>query len=167
MSSRTPAEAVRLHLHQAQRLVSCVTGSVLVVKGARGPTDRRAISFAGDAADLSGIRLKLELRQHFRTFELTGRSTLIVVGYHYAISDAAEREILAYHWHPSGQSPAVDPHLHLGPAAQIRQSDLASAHLPTGLISLPDVVQLAIDGFAVVPRIQSWRDVVAEARANR
>lgn len=90
-----------------------------------------------------------------------------MIGYQYALLDAAEREILAYHWHPSGRSSILDPHLHLGPAGQIRQRDLASAHLPTGMISLPDIIQLAIESFGVVPRVESWREVVAEARANR
>jgi hypothetical protein len=59
------------------------------------------------------------------------------------------------------------PHLHLGPAAQVKQRDLAAVHLPTGIISLPDIVELVIGEFGVEPRVEGWRDVVAEARANR
>lgn len=167
MASRTLAEAVRLHIDQIQRLVSCVTSSALVVEGVRGATERRAVSFPSGPADLSGVRLKLTVRQHFRMFDLAGRHTLIVVGYQYALCDAAEKEISAYHWHPSGRSRFTQPHLHLGRAAQIKQRDLASAHLPTGHVSLADVIELAIDGFGVVPRIETWREVIAEARASR
>jgi len=171
LASRTPRDAVRIHLEQAQRLVSCVTDRVLRVGGERGPNERRTFSFPVGAVDLAGVRLKLQIRQHFRTFELVGvdgrRHTLISVGYVYALLDAAEREILSYHWHPHGRSDVTQPHLHLGPAAQIKQSDLASAHLPTGHISLPDIIQLAIESFGVVPRIEGWREVVAEARASR
>lgn len=170
MASRTPRDAVRLHLHQAQQVIGCVTSGVLRVTGERGPTDRRVFSFPVGPADLTGVRLKLLVSQHFRTFELSatgGQHTLIAVGYRYSFRDAAEREILSYHWHPHGRSRFTQPHLHLGKAAEVRQRDLASAHLPTGHVSLPDVVELAIEGFGVAPRIEGWRDVVSEARANR
>jgi hypothetical protein len=129
-------------------------------------------SFPISSVDLAGVRLKLHIRQHFRTFELPGavdgrRHTLIPVGYAYAIWDAAEQEIFSYHWHPHGRSHVTNPHLHLGPAAQVKQRDLAAAHLPTGHVGLPDIIELAIESFGVVPRLKSWRDVVAEARANR
>lgn len=171
MASRTSKDAVRLHLEQAQRLVSCVTDKVLRVGGERGPNERRTFSFPVGAVDLAGVRLKLQIRQHFRTFELVGvdgrRHTLISVGYVYALWDAAERELFSYHWHPHGRSRATQPHLHLGPAAQVRQRDLATAHLPTGHVGLADVVELAIEGFGVVPRVEAWREVIADARANR
>jgi hypothetical protein len=120
-------------------------------------------------AELAGVRLKLEINQYFRAFDLPAegsrRHTLIVVGYRYALLDAGEREILAYHWHPIGRSAVTQPHLHLGPAAQVRQRDLAGAHLATGVISLADVVEMLIKSFDVEPRLRGWREIIAEARA--
>ena len=167
MPNRTPREAVRLHLQQAQRLAACVTDKVLRVTTERGPNERQVFGFPGGPADLAGVRLRLLMNEHFRTFDLAGRHTLIAVGYRYSFRDAGEHEILSYHWHPHGQSRFTQPHLHLGAAAQVRQRDLASAHLPTGVISLADVIELAIESFGVVPRVGSWRNVIAEARANR
>ena len=167
MAGRSLGEAVRLHLGQIQQLVSCVTSSVLVVAGSRDATQRRGVSLAGGTADLAGARLKLAVQQHFRTFDLAGRYTLIVVGYQYALCDAAEKEILAYHWHPIGKSRFTQPHLHLGPAAQVKQRDLASAPLPTSHVSLADVIELAIHHFGVEPRLDGWRQIIAEVRASR
>jgi hypothetical protein len=167
VAGRTTAEAVRLHLHQAQQLASCVTSGVLVIRQNRNPDARRTISFAAGSADLAGVRLKLEVRHDFRTFEYAGGFTLIVVGYHYALLDAAGREIIAYHWHPHGRSKITEPHLHLGPAAQVRQRDLAGAHLPTGMITFADVIELCVRDLGVVPRLNRWREVIAEVRAAR
>jgi hypothetical protein len=111
--------------------------------------------------------LKLEIREHVRAFDLTSGFMLMPVGYHLALLDAAESEILAYHWHPHGLSRITTPHLHLGLAAQVRQRDLARAHLPTGLIALTDFIELLIEGFGVEPRLKNWREVLAGVRASR
>lgn len=69
--------------------------------------------------------------------------------YRYHILDRDGREILAYHWHPEGVSSVTDPHLHL--SGRLNPLDtgprdvpipLGDMHLPTGIVSLAQVVRL-------------------------
>jgi hypothetical protein len=92
--------------------------------------------------------------------------------YVYAISDLDSRELLAFHWHPSGVSAHVSPHLHISSQLpeislgarqpRIRLSDM---HLPTGFITFADIVRLLIDEFGVEPLRDDWREVLAEDKA--
>jgi len=73
------------------------------------------------------------------------------------------QEILAYHWHPEGRSHVGTPHLHLGAGAEIGWPGLQKVHLPTGLVILPDQIELAI-GSGVHARRSDWRRVLDHAR---
>ncbi|MEO8457469.1 MAG: hypothetical protein ABI559_06625 [Chloroflexota bacterium] len=171
MAERASRASIRLHLQQAQRLVGLITDRVLRIADQPSNNQQLYLTFPGLPADLSGVRLRLIVDEFFRVYEFgsgtTSRHTFITFGYQYKLLDAGNKEILAYHWHPSGPSKAKQPHLHLGSAAQVRQRDLAAAHLPTGLIALTDMVELAIEAFGAEPRTSDWRTVVAEARAAR
>lgn len=91
-------------------------------------------------------------------------------GYYYTILDAQGRELLAYHWHPTGPSPVTLPHLHL--TSRVRPIELApnealiplaEMHLPTGLVTLADVVWLLIIEFGMEPRRADWANVLAQS----
>lgn len=88
--------------------------------------------------------------------------------YRYHILDRDGREILAYHWHPDGVSSVTEPHLHL--SGQLRPLDagrravpipLGEMHLPTGIVSLAQVVRLLITEFGVEPRRDDWETVLS------
>jgi hypothetical protein len=84
-----------------------------------------------------------------------------VVGYGYSVIDTGGRELLAFHWHPDGQSPIVEPHLHIhGAVAGIA---LDSAHVPTGLVSLQSFLRFLIRDFAVVPLRPDWPTLLEES----
>ena len=80
--------------------------------------------------------------------------------YEFRLSDQDDREILAYHWHPDGQSHVLTPHLHLGPAAEVGRAVLLTAHLPTGPVTLDDVLRLAVVSFEVAPIRLDWERVL-------
>jgi len=86
-----------------------------------------------------------------------------IVAYQYALLDRDGREYLAYHWHPDGSSHVTEPHLHLGPAAQVGVAEMAAAHLPTGPVSLALVARLAIDGLGARPLRADWPAVLTQA----
>jgi hypothetical protein len=83
------------------------------------------------------------------------------VGYEFRLSYRDEHEILAYHWHPAGNSPVVIPHLHIG--GQTTPIDLSKAHLPTGHITLIAVLRLAIADLGVQPLRPDWGTILDEA----
>lgn len=95
-----------------------------------------------------------------------------VVSYLYRVLDREEREILAFHWHPTGLSNITDPHLHLSgrlnPIDMGRDQEplpLADMHLPTGFVTLEDVVRLLITEFGITPRRADWDGILRENRA--
>lgn len=88
--------------------------------------------------------------------------------YRFVVLDGQEREIVAYHWHPSGVSTVAYPHLHLSgrlsPLDAGRGAEpvaLGQMHLPTGPVTLADVVRLLITEFGVEPRRDDWDAVLA------
>lgn len=96
--------------------------------------------------------------------------------YYYALRDAANREILAYHLHPQVERVPY-PHLHLGPGAVSQASllraglsaqhnalrpDVARAHLPTGLVALRWLVRMLLTQFGVRERRRDWPRVLGD-----
>jgi hypothetical protein len=73
-----------------------------------------------------------------------------------------DRELLAYHWNPTGPEQKRFPHLHLSAAAEVGNRALTRAHIPTGEVSLGDVVRLFIEELGVRPRRADWRTVLDE-----
>lgn len=88
--------------------------------------------------------------------------------YRYHILDRDDREIVAYHWHPEGVSSVTEPHLHL--SGRLNPLDtgprdvpipLGEMHLPTGTVTLTQVVRLLITEFGVEPRRDDWATVLS------
>src|SRR5205085_1644240 len=92
----------------------------------------------GDPIRLRGPeRIHLRVRMRVRLTQAEpprGLWEARTAAYEYRLSDQDDREIVAYHWHPEGQSHVQAPHLHLGPAAEIGRPALLAAHLPTGFV---------------------------------
>ena len=112
---RSAAEAVNDYRHGIQRLISCVTDSVVDVAGGYhlSPVPHTLAMNGGQPRTLSGpSRLMLKLQQNYRIVETNPpRQTyrVEIAAYNYAIYDSEIREILIYHWHPHGNSPVVTP----------------------------------------------------------
>jgi len=95
-----------------------------------------------------------------------------IVSYEQRILDRDDREILAFHWHPTGRSNVIDPHLHLSgrlnPIDIGRNQELlplADMHIPTGFVTLEDVVRLLITEFGITPRLADWDALLRENRS--
>jgi len=88
--------------------------------------------------------------------------TATVSTYRYGLYDHNGREILSYHWHPDARSHVTTPHLHIGGGVAAWRPDLAKAHIPTGLMTLEDVLLLAITELAldVEPLRADWRAIL-------
>jgi hypothetical protein len=87
-----------------------------------------------------------------------------VTGYMFALDDADGKEILAYHWHPSGLGRRREPHLHLGAGAQVGLQPLGTAHRPTGMVALHEFIRLLIADLGVRPIRSDWQDILEAGR---
>lgn len=97
-----------------------------------------------------------------------GKYQILPIGYEYMIGNHQQREILVFHWHPGQRSHEHDPHVHIGSAIiDAGSSDIGKTfsrfHIPTGHISITQVVRLLLTDFNVVPNRQDWEAVLAGA----
>ncbi len=166
MLGRTEAEAVSNYVGMIQRAVSCVSDSVVSVRGGYyvADTSHTLILNRGNPVRLRGTSaLWLSIQQYYRIVE-SGESrtpwAVSEVGYRYNVMDADAKEILAYHWHPTGQGPFISQHLHIGYGAMLGREEFQNAHLPTGYVSVVDIMRFLIRDFGVSPRRGEWESIL-------
>jgi hypothetical protein len=160
------------------QVAACVSDRPIIASPDHPGSLRSAVSFApfGSIARLrrrGGGSLGLFLRCDVEPIQAalprpSFRSRLI--GYAYQITDAEDRELLAFHWHPDSVSPVTGPHLHLtsriGRIEAPRTGSaiaLGQVHIPTGTVNLADVIRLLIGEFDVEPRRPDWQAILAAA----
>ena len=112
---------------------------------------------------LSGSsRFQLALRQYF-TADYSAKSStwqIQINSYFYDLLDSDGREVLAYHWHPRGNSPITTPHLHPEQGAQVGRPEVRDAHLPTGDVSMEAILRVLIEEMGVRPLRPDWDSVL-------
>lgn len=93
------------------------------------------------------------------------------VAYEYGILDRRETELLVYHWQPGSIVRGPDfPHMHVSAAltAQVsatvsQRIPLDKRHIPTGIVTLADVVRMLIAEFGIAERRRDWPARLARA----
>jgi hypothetical protein len=170
---RTPQETVKAWASSFQQALSCITLAQFHVDGYR-PAERPhngalngGLVASLDANPSLGVVVILRYRILQESAD-AGARMVRIVAYRYALLDDAERDILAYEWHPEGTSWVTWPHLHVGSAMLRDGARLSSRmHLPTGQIGIEDVIRLAIVDFGVRPRRSDWLAVLARTDRSR
>lgn len=87
------------------------------------------------------------------------RFAVVPRAYRFRLQGADERERVSWHWHPYGRSSEHRPHLH------VAYEPVAGAHLPTGPVSLVDVLRVALVDLGTRPHWEDWQVVLDEAEA--
>lgn len=83
--------------------------------------------------------------------------------YWYTVSERdSHRELFAFHWHP-GAGRIDFPHLHVG-SRILSEPALTGRHIPTGLVTVPDLIQFLVAELSVQPQRSDWRRVLAATR---
>lgn len=98
---------------------------------------------------------------------------LDIIGYDYVLEDRRGVELLAFHLHlPDARGHHPRPHVHVSAALRPQQPNgdrglvpLDKRHLPTGRVTLGDVVAMLIEEFGAEPRVGDWRGRLAAAGA--
>ena len=164
--SRTSHQAVANYLENLQKLVSCVTDSVIIADSYQPAGIPQSMTMNdGNPVLLRGpSRLQLALREFYVINDSEQGSSwrVVVRSYSYEIHDSDGREVLLYHWHPRGNSPVETPHLHLEQGAEVGRAEVRDAHLPTGEVSLNAFLRVLIEEMGVRPRRSDWESVLAE-----
>ena len=169
MAARTPHAAVTAFAEAIQQAVSCVTVATFLPEGYR-PTEQPYSGSLGRGRPVSlgsNTELSLVLILRYRVVREEGPSAgwvTQIVSYTYALTDAVGAEFVAYQWDPYGRSPVTWPHVHLGPALGPVPRPFLRAHLPTGLVTLQDVLRVAIADLGVLPRRPDWASVLERTR---
>lgn len=168
MPGRTPYLAVDAFLDPLRSALACVAQTKIIVtsSGRREvdqehwwalPGDDGYIRLGGPGRLQMFARMRYKIitdkRKDYGPYRVTTR------GYMYGLRSPDNREVLQYHWHPSGQSHEQMPHLHIG-SAQIADDAVISEshHLPTGRITFESVIRMAIKEFRVEPLHEDWED---------
>jgi hypothetical protein len=94
----------------------------------------------------------------------TGTLSIRLVGYRYACNDASGQELLAYHYHPAGTSPIKHPHIHVG--THDPRLDHGNKHLPTGPVTLEQIIHCLITEFDVPPMRTEWADILTAGHST-
>lgn len=174
MSGRTARDAMSAYRERLQLVVSCVTNAVVQGKSeSRSGRVDETRAFAlnnGVPVPVSGeTPLLLRVQQHCmlnQDVEVPSRQwTISLVGYVYTIQLRNLTEVVAYQWHPQRTIDLPFPHVHFGPASSrsdsaVRPGELHKVHFPTGIVSVEDIIRLAIDEFHVEPRRSDWEAVL-------
>jgi hypothetical protein len=117
-----------------------------------------------------GLGLSIKVFQQYRVIEKPAAYEpwqVSTAAYYYTLLESdTEAEILSYQWHPSVPNSVTFPHLHLGHGAGIGRPEFYGAHLPTGRVTLEDVVRLLIEHFGIPPARDDWEDALAMSRAE-
>ena len=181
MPSKSPKAAVDTALDRLRPIAACVTDRLVVASGFRPLTQPHEFAFAPlrEPVPLRTAgrqrRLLLTMKHSYAIVEAADAPDAFEVrttGYRYHVLDLQQREVLAYHWHPEGISPITYPHLHLsgrlspldlGPRQE--PAALGEMHLPTGFVTLADVVRLLITEFGIAPRRADWEAILDAERA--
>ncbi|HYI15015.1 MAG TPA: hypothetical protein VEX37_06470 [Thermomicrobiales bacterium] len=177
MASRDPGDAVARFVEHLRTITGCITQVPLTAQPTSAGTFQ-VIFHGGSPVELRTERdhppILLSVVHHCRPGPhptMRGRYSVTSTYYAYEILDLNEREILVYHWHPAGVSPATEPHLHLSPSIapvmvpstgrSLQPIALTDMHIPTGLMRMGDIVRVLIDDFKVRPLRRDWAAILA------
>lgn len=132
--------------------------------------DQRAVVLEHDHGDCRIIRtppdgIPLDHGRAFH-FSLTlehvvkaGEERMTTRRYDFFITQNNER-VMAWHWHPQSNRTQVPwPHFHMP-----KGMPFSSCHIPTGRVSLEDVVLFVFDELGVPPALQHGREIVEQVR---
>lgn len=107
----------------------------------------------------------LQANQKFQVFDNDG-FRISTSRYFYVIWGPRQNErLIDWHYH-SRLNESFEGHLHIRDDARTTKHSLVNRHIPTGRVSLVDIVRFAIEELKIKARDPNWRDVLEEAEAT-
>jgi hypothetical protein len=85
-------------------------------------------------------------------------------GYMHSVQTIDGAEVIAFHWHPAGNSHVRDTHVHVGSNQLIPDGVLTKKHhIPAPRMSVEGVLRFCIDQLQVEPLRDDWSPVLADS----
>lgn len=162
IAGSTPTEAAGRLRALMQQALACVTPAVLSERPT--PPARTYVLVRRLPTAQGGLTLKIQhtfLLVHDQARPVRARWEARTASYAYQLDAADGREMLAYHWHPSGLIHERRPHLHIGAGYGEIRPVWQKAHLLTGPLSPAVLLELCLTHLAVAPRRPDWAAVLA------
>lgn len=167
----SPAQAAREFSEKLQLVVSAVTDDGSTIRGGYYAfPNPHAMTFVdcGTIRMHGAVRLALSADLRYRLVQSVQSSSkqswnVEIVSCMYAIRERNRAEIESWHWHPGIPGIPSYPHLHLDYAAKVGREEFHHAHLPTGIVTLADIVRSAITDLHVEPRREDRQAILDDA----
>jgi hypothetical protein len=161
LAGRSSYAAAKSFHDAIQLALSCVTRDVCVFRS--HPQGYEILTF-DEEAKLSGP-WTMAMAIAYRAIEIQGNRgpwKISTAKYRYELF-ADNKSIVAYDWHPGRERDA--PHLHVDCGIKSPYFH-HKVHLPTGRVSLEEVLRMAIEDLDVKPRRSDWDAVLRRTQAR-
>lgn len=157
MPGRNADEAWREFCGPIRRTVGCIDLTARVVEK-RFRDGNRFIAAPAEGITFGPLSLNFDLTLRPVEGDTEWRMTTLRYNFTLVRPNDARTTIFGWHWHPnSKRSPITYPHVHVPAALEFR-----TRHIPTGRVSLEDVVVFGFVELGVPPAHDNARAVVQE-----
>src|SRR5689334_1127717 len=113
MPGRTPTEAFEAFIGPIRGAVSCLARAKLTFsEGARSKVETAHAWNINDGAGVTTGPWEFEASMNYKIIPAEAGYRVTTLAYHYRLAYDAQ-DLVRWHWHPNGRSPAKFPHLHL------------------------------------------------------
>ena len=174
--ARTEHAAQQRYTRVIQRSLGCITKSQWYVGPSPTGDDTKALLTNPRTIRLrrtdGGPDLQLEAQQVFKLIpdpRFPGEFKASTLAYVYSVQfreppPDANREVIAWHWHPLTTPDRPAPHLHVNADSPTLGATLSKLHVPSGRVAFEEVVRFLVTDLAVIPeRPDDWQAVVDES----
>lgn len=163
MPGRTPPEAFGAFVEPLQAAVSCL-GAGKIVTSPHGKSAGAVRSWTlNDGAGLAVKGWHLEAEMNYELIRDDAVSWRVTTrAYMYRVS-VLGGDVFRIHWHPTGHSDYVRPHVHARFVVPERDRDVLKEHLPTGRITFEEAIEWAIK-LGMPSARDDWQSVLLECR---
>lgn len=169
--ARTEHAARKRYIGVLQRALSCVSRAHWV-SGPAGDGDFLLL-VGGGPLELqrdAGQPLRFDPTQRFeviRDRRFRGEYKIKTLAYVYRVDlQAADSEVLSWHWHPLTTANRPNPHIHITADDPGLGVALDKLHVPTGRVSFEEVVRFLIRDLQVQPLRDDHEDILEEAEGR-
>ena len=163
-------EALNAYRSEIQKIVSCITVEVCYCyENTRG---RQSLQWSSGGffrvTCIDNTHLYVDINQEV-DIPQDEESRVTTKYYLYSIADSEKNDLIGFHYHPElTEDPVLYPHIHAYAKDDKRYLalNLHRKHIPSGRVTLEDVIHWLIEELKVKPLRKDWEQVLADAKEH-